>query len=243
MITLNVNIDHAATLRNARGGTEPCPVVTALKAEIAGATGIVCHLREDRRHIKDNDVYRLRDLIQTRLDLEMAANDEIIKIALDVVPELVTIVPEKREELTTEGGLNVKADLDRFKKLTDQMHEKNIEVSYFIEPDKAQIDACVAIGADLVEIHTGTYANLFKTNPMKEFEKIKAAAEYAHSCGLIIAGGHGLNYSNTAMLCQIKEFREFSIGHSILAHSVYTGIEQAVKDMLYIMNNACLARK
>ncbi len=235
MINLNVNIDHFATLRNARGGTEPCPILGALKAEVAGATGIVCHLREDRRHIKDKDVYHLRDLIQTRLDFEMAANDEIIKIALDVKPELVTIVPEKREELTTEGGLNVKGDLERFRALTEKFHEQGIEVSYFIEPCEEQIDACAAINADMVEIHTGTYANKFATNFEEEYTKIELAAKHANACELIIAGGHGLNYVNTAPLSKISEFREFSIGHSIVARSLYTGIEQAVRDMIDLM--------
>lgn len=238
MINLNVNIDHFATLRNARGGSEPCPVLGALKAELAGATGIVCHLREDRRHIKDNDVFKLREMIQTRLDLEMAANDEIIKIALEVKPDLVTIVPEKRAELTTEGGLNVKAEINRFRSLTDKFHQNGIEISYFIEPDNEQIAACAEIGADLVELHTGNYANNFKTNFEEEYIKIEKAAKYAKSCGLIIAGGHGLNYFNTAPLCKIKEFREFSIGHSIIAHSLYTGIEQAVKDMIDLINRA-----
>ncbi len=235
MIKLNVNVDHFATLRNARGGSEPCPILGALMAELAGATGIVCHLREDRRHMKDKDVYRLRELIQTKLDFEMAANEEIINIALDVKPDLVTIVPEKREELTTEGGLNVKAEIERFKKLTDKFHEKEIEVSYFIEPTSEQIDACVSIGADMVELHTGNYANNFNSNFEMEYNKILNAAKYAKSAGLIIAGGHGLNYVNTAPLCKITEFREFSIGHSIIARSLYVGIEKAVKEMINII--------
>ncbi len=235
MINLNVNIDHFATLRNARGGTEPCPILGALKAEIAGATGIVCHLREDRRHIKDKDVYRLKELIQTRLDLEMAANPEIIEIALDVRPDLVTIVPEKREELTTEGGLNVVGEKEKFRKLTERFHEKGIEVSYFIEPCKEQIDACADIKADLVELHTGTYANNFKHSFGYEFQRIEEAANYAVQCGLIIAGGHGLNYVNTAPLCKVSAFREFSIGHSIVARSLYVGIETAVKEMLELI--------
>ena len=242
MISLNVNVDHAATLRNARGGTEPDPVTVALEAEIAGATGIVSHLREDRRHIKDRDLYRLKEQIQTRLDMEMAANDEIVKIALDVKPSLVTIVPEKRQELTTEGGLNVAGDKKKFLKLSDQMHEKEIEVSYFIEPTKEQIDACVAVQADLVELHTGKYANLTGKDQYQEYLRIRDAAKYARDCGLVIAAGHGLTYSNTAMLCNIEEFHEFSIGHSIIAHSLYTGISQAVRDMLYIINTACLGR-
>lgn len=238
MINLNVNIDHAATLRNARGGTEPDPVTTALMAEIAGATGIVSHLREDRRHIKDRDLYRLREQIQTRLDMEMAANEEIIKIAFDVKPDLVTIVPEKRQELTTEGGLNIAADKKKFLKLSDEMHERGIEVSYFIEPTHEQIDAALAIHADMVELHTGLYSNLKGKPQFEEFKRLRDAAKYASDCGLSVAGGHGMTYSNTAMLCQINEFHEFSIGHSIIAHSLYTGISQAVKDMLYIINTS-----
>jgi pyridoxine 5-phosphate synthase len=243
MISLNVNIDHTATLRNARGGSEPDPVASAIMAEIAGATGIVCHLREDRRHIKDADVYRLREAVQTKLDLEMAATEEIIQIALKVKPELVTIVPEKRAELTTEGGLNVLADLEKFRELTKRMHDRGIEASYFIEPDKDQIDACMEIGADMVEIHTGSYANNYKLHAAEEFEKIKFGAGYAHSLGLKVAGGHGMNYENTAMLCSISEFNEFSIGHSIMARALYSGIEKAVKDMIYIINTSFLAQR
>ena len=236
MITLNVNIDHVATLRKARGGFEPDPVTAALKAELAGATGIVCHLREDRRHLTDRDLRILREVIQTKLDLEMAANDDIIKIALATKPDLVTIVPEKRQELTTEGGLNVLAELERHRELVKKMHDKDIEVSYFIEPDKDQIDACKEIGADMVELHTGTYSNADKSNINNEIEKIKFGAKYAFNAGLMIAGGHGLNYVNVRPLCKITEFKEFSIGHSIIAHSVYTGIELAVREMIEIIN-------
>lgn len=236
MITLNVNIDHVATLRKARGGFEPDPVTAALKAELAGACGIVCHLREDRRHLTDRDLRVLRDVVQTKLDLEMAANEEIIQIALAAKPDLVTIVPEKRQELTTEGGLNVLAELEKHRNLVKRMHDKDIDVSFFIEPDKDQIDACKEIGADMVELHTGTYSNANKHTVNAEIQKIKIGAECAHKAGLLIAGGHGLNYVNVKPICKIQEFHEFSIGHSIIAHSVYTGIEQAVKEMIDIIN-------
>jgi len=159
MITLNVNIDHVATVRNARGGNEPDPVTAALKAELAGASGIVCHLREDRRHVNDRDLKLLRELITSKLDLEMAANEEIIKIAWETLPDMLTLVPEKRQELTTEGGLDVSADTDRFSGLVKRMHEKNIFVSFFIEPDIKQIDAVLETNGDMVEFHTGVYAD------------------------------------------------------------------------------------
>jgi pyridoxine 5-phosphate synthase len=237
MISLNVNIDHFATLRNARGGSEPDPITGALMAEIAGASGIVCHLREDRRHIKDNDVKLLRELVQTKLDLEMGANEEIIKFALDIKPDLVTIVPEKREELTTEGGLNLLADINKFKTLVDKMHQKDIFVSFFIEPTKEQIDAVLETKAEMIEIHTGTYANFKKEKDLiNEFEKIQSAVQYAHSKGLVIAAGHGLNYQNTKLMCKIKEIHELSIGHSIIARAMYVGISQAVKEMIDLMS-------
>ena len=237
MITLNVNIDHVATIRNARGGLEPDPVVAAIKAELAGATGIVCHLREDRRHINDRDVRLLRELLQTKLDLEMGANEEIIQIALDLGPDLVTIVPEHRMELTTEGGLDVAGDLKRFSKLSETMHSKNIQVSYFIEPDKKQVEAVLKSEGDMVEFHTGVYSNLKnETHIRTELKKIKKAAEFAKNKGLRVAAGHGLNYFNTKLICSISDIDELSIGHSIISRSVFTGIEEAVKDMLNIIN-------
>ncbi len=244
MITLNVNIDHVATVRNARGGVEPDPVAAALIAEQAGATGIVCHLREDRRHIKDRDLRLLRELIQTKLDLEMGANEEIISIALETVPDLVTIVPENRMELTTEGGLNVAEDMMRFKNLVDRMHDKSIEVSFFIEPLIEQIDSVLAAGGDMVEFHTGTYANLKEGTAINaEFEKIKKAAEYAKAEGLKIAAGHGLNYFNTQKICTIPEIDELSIGHSVISRAVFTGLERAVKDMLDLINYSVIESK
>jgi len=236
-MNLNVNIDHLATLRNARGGTEPDPITGALIAELAGATGIVCHLREDRRHINDRDVRLLRELIQTRLDFEMAATEEIIKIALETKPELVTIVPEKREELTTEGGLDVAGNIERYKKLCDLFHSKDIEVSYFIEPSEEQIAACITAGADMVELHTGVYANARKAESINhERERIVTAAEFAYENGLQVAAGHGLNYVNVKDIADIYEIQELSIGHSIVSRAVFVGMTQAVKEMLEAMN-------
>ena len=238
-MTLTVNIDHVATLRNARGGTEPEPVTAALKSELAGATGIVCHLREDRRHINDRDLRLLRELITSKLDLEMAANEEIIKIALLTKPELVTIVPEKRQELTTEGGLDVASDIQRFKKLCDRMHEKDIDVSFFIEPEPKQIEATLSCGGDMVEFHTGIYANVKSRKDIeREIARIKTSVELAHSEGLMIASGHGLNYQNIQPLCEFHEIDEFSIGHSIISRAVFYGIEEAVRQMLEIIRDS-----
>ncbi len=243
MITLNVNVDHVATLRQARGGVEPDPVTAAVNAELAGASGIVCHLREDRRHLQDRDLYALKEVNQTKLDFEMAAEEEIIKIALDVVPDLVTIVPEKRQELTTEGGLDVINNFEHLKKTTERMHEKGIEVSIFVEPDEKQIEACLKIGADMVELHTGTYANAIKGDLLqKEYERLVHAARFAANEGLMVAAGHGLNYTNTKPICYIHELNELSIGHSIMARSILVGIDRAVRDMLDIINNAVLLR-
>ena len=236
-MTLNVNIDHVATVRNARGGTEPEPVTAAFISELAGASGIVCHLREDRRHINDRDLRLLREVVTTKLDLEMAAIEEIINIALETKPELVTIVPEKRQELTTEGGLDVAVDIPRFKKLCDRMHEKEIEVSFFIEPAKKQIDAVLECGGDMVEIHTGTYANFSKKKDIQnELDRIKESIIYANRESLIIAAGHGLNYQNIKPLCKFHEINEFSIGHSIISHSVFYGLEEAVRRMISVIN-------
>ncbi len=239
MLTLNVNIDHVATVRNARGGKEPDPITAALNAELAGATGIVCHLREDRRHIKDRDLNLLRELIQTKLDLEMAASEEIIGIALDIVPELVTIVPEKRQELTTEGGLNVAGEPDRFRKLCDRMHEKGIEVSFFVEPDEKQIVASLEAGADMVELHTGTYANLTSGRDLEnELMRLRKASALAADDNMKIAAGHGLNYYNVQPVCRIPQIGELSIGHSIISRAIFVGIEKAVREMIELMTIA-----
>jgi pyridoxine 5-phosphate synthase len=236
---LNVNIDHIATIRNARGGNEPDPVAGAIIAELAGAEGIVCHLREDRRHINDRDLAALREVVRTKLDLEMAANKEIIKIALKTLPELVTIVPEKRQELTTEGGLDVASDIERFKALSERMHEKGIEVSYFIEPDERQIDAVLEANGDMVEFHTGVYANI--KNYKKRFDeltKLEESCEYAFDNDLNIAAGHGLDYFNVKQIAGILVIDELSIGHSIISKSVFVGLDRAVRDMIELIDNA-----
>ena len=235
---LNVNIDHVATLRNARGGNEPDVLEAALIAEKAGAKGIVCHLREDRRHIKDVDVYQLKKNISTRLDLEMAMYDDIIAIALDVVPDLVTIVPEGRQELTTEGGLDVFAIQHDLIALCDKMHSKGIEVSLFIEPDKTQVEIAKSVGADMVELHTGTYANLTEANRKNgELIRINEATLYADSIGLKVAAGHGLNLDNTADIAKIKQIHELSIGHSIISNSIKYGLEETVKKFIRIIES------
>ncbi len=242
MIRLNVNIDHVATLRQARGGIEPDPVTAAVQAELAGASGIVCHLREDRRHLQDRDLYILKEVNQTKLDLEMGANDDIIKIALQIKPDLVTLVPEKRQELTTEGGLELAANVERYKKLADQMHEKGIEVSYFIEPDEKQIEAAVKANADMVEFHTGIYANAKGDQKEEELKRLFIATSMAAQNELQIAAGHGLDYENSKDICFIHEIDELSIGHSIISRAVYVGIDRAVREMLALINNATLHR-
>lgn len=235
---LNVNIDHIATVRNARGGIEPDPVAGAIIAELAGAKGIVCHLREDRRHINDRDLALLKEVVRTKLDLEMAANEEIINIALKTVPDLVTIVPEKRQELTTEGGLDVASDIERFKTLSERMHEKGIEVSYFIEPDEKQIEAVLNSGGDMVEFHTGVYANLKdKLKISAELHKIENACRFAYNEGLQIAAGHGLDYFNVKPVAIIEEIQELSIGHSIMSKAIIVGLDKAVRDMIQLMND------
>lgn len=238
MKKLSVNIDHVATLRQARGENEPDPVAAALIAELAGAVGIVSHLREDRRHIQDSDVYMLRKLLKTKLDLEMAATDEIVNIALDVVPDLVTLVPERRQELTTEGGLDVVSRLSHFREVTEKFHKKNILVSLFIAPLKEQIDAAKQAGADFVELHTGEYANAKGKAVEAELERLKKAAKDAHKLGLKINAGHGLNYRNLKPVAMIDEIEEFSIGHALIGHAVFVGLERAVKEMIEILKEA-----
>lgn len=243
MITLNVNIDHIATLRQARGGNEPDPVVAAMLCELAGASGIVCHLREDRRHINDRDVELLRKVVVTKLDLEMAAVEEIIQIALNIKPDLVTIVPERRRELTTEGGLDVASEVRRFTELVERMHSAGIKVSLFVEPESTQIDASLETGADMVELHTGVYSTLKRDDELQnEFYRLKEAADFAKSLGLKVAAGHGLNYQNVSKVCQIDSISELSIGHSIVSRASLVGIERAVREMLELINYAVLIK-
>lgn len=234
---LNVNIDHVATLRNARGKKEPDVLEAALIAEAAGAKGIVCHLREDRRHIKDADVYLLKNNISTLLNFEMAMYDDIIALALDVVPHVVTIVPEGRLELTTEGGLNVLAVQHELITLCKKMHDKRIKVSLFIEPDKTAVEIAKSVGADMVELHTGTYANLSDETSRQNGEliRINEATLFAKSLGLRVAAGHGLNLDNTAAVAKIREIDELSIGHSIISNSLKYGLEATVKKFISII--------
>jgi pyridoxine 5-phosphate synthase len=236
-----LNVDHVATLRNARGEVQPDPVTFALMAEQFGIDGVVVHLREDRRHINDRDVRLLRDLITTKLDLEMAANEEIIKIACSVVPELATLVPEKRQELTTEGGLNVIDNIDHLRKTISRLHDAEIAVSLFIEPDINHIDAAAEIGADLIEIHTGTYANAMgEENIFEELDRIRIAAKHAKKLGLGVNAGHGLNYLNIKEFVAITEIDEVSIGQAVIARSIFVGIEKAIKEMTEAIKNATL---
>lgn len=232
MTRLGVNIDHVATIRQARGGMEPEPVAAAILAETAGADGIVCHLREDRRHIQDRDLELLRKIITTHLNLEMAAVTEMIKIASKIHPDLVTLVPERREELTTEGGLDVVKQNSRLKRVIKILHENDINVSIFIDPDTKQIEAAGKAGAEIIEIHTGMYSNAFTENEMKnEREKIINAALFAKEIGLKVSAGHGLNYKNVRGIAGIKEIEELNIGHSIISRAVFAGMEKAVREM------------
>lgn len=229
---LSLNVDHIATLRNARGENQPDPVTAALIAEQAGVDGIVVHLRDDRRHINERDVRLLRELITTKLDLEMAATPEIIKIACDVGPELATIVPEKRQELTTEGGINVIDNITHLKTAIEELHKYDIEVSLFIEPDIRQIDASAEIESDYIEIHTGVFANaLSEEEQFDELDRIRTAVKHAKKLGLGVNAGHGLDYQNIKIFRELKDVDEVSIGHSIIARSVIVGIEKAVREM------------
>ncbi len=233
----SINVDHIATIRNARGENQPDPVTFALMAEKYGVDGIVVHLREDRRHINERDVRLLRELVTTKLDLEMAVSPEIIAIAKDVQPELATLVPEKRQELTTEGGINVIDNIEKYRAAIEQLHESDIPVSLFIEPDPLQIDASAEIDADFIEIHTGIYANAQSEEEMfDELERIRIAAKHAKKLGLGVNAGHGLNYQNIKEFLAIENIDELSIGHSIIAHSVFVGLEKAVKEMIALIN-------
>lgn len=236
MVKLGLNIDHVATIRQARGGVEPDPVHAAAIAEIAGVNGITVHLREDRRHIQDRDVYILRKTIKTTLNFEMAATEEMQKIALDIMPHSCCIVPEKRQELTTEGGLDVARQKGRLEEFIKPLNKEGIIVSMFIDADEEQVKACHDIGAPCIEIHTGQYAEAFNTKKEDaEFEKIKKAFSLAKSLGLTVNAGHGLNYQNTQRMTTLEGFYEFNIGHSIISRAVMVGLDRAVKDMLEII--------
>jgi pyridoxine 5-phosphate synthase len=234
---LAVNIDHIATIREARGGVEPDPVIAAGICEIAGADGIVCHLREDRRHINDRDVKLLREVISTKFDLEMAATDEMVKIASETLPEIATLVPEKRQELTTEGGLNITTNKLKLQDVVTALREKKILVSLFIDPEPENVDNAVELGADIIEIHTGKFENTFdEKTKIKELAKIVTVARMARELGLIVTAGHGLNYNNIQPLINIPEIEEVSIGHAIISRAMFVGLQKAVEDMVRLCN-------
>lgn len=239
MMRLGVNVDHVATIREARRGKLPDPVAAAIIAEMAGADGIVCHLREDRRHIKDKDLYILKEVVKTHLNLEMAATDEMLRRALEVVPDMVTLVPEKREEITTEGGLDVVTNFDWMEEVINQLRNHDIVTSLFIDPDIQQIKAAARCGSDYVELHTGLYANAEDLSfVMDELEKLKSMAIAASKLGLGVSAGHGLDYHNLREILQIEQIEELNIGHSIVAKAVMVGMERAVREMLEIMRRS-----
>lgn len=238
-IFLGLNIDHVATLRQARGTRYPDPIKAALDAEMAGADSITLHLREDRRHIQDADVYRLMECYQTKVNLEMAVTEEMLTIACKTHPEDVCLVPEKREELTTEGGLDVAGQQAWMTQACARLKDAGCRVSLFIDPDETQIRAAKAVGAPVIELHTGTYAEL--TNPSEvaaELERIRKAAEFAHSLGLVVNAGHGLHYHNVQAIAAIKVIEELNIGHAIIAQAVYSGLPEAVREMKRLMVEA-----
>jgi len=229
---LSVNIDHIATIRQARKGTEPDPVAAAVLAELAGAAGIIAHLREDRRHVQDRDLRLLREVVQTKLNLEMAATGEMQRIALQVRPDITTLVPEKREELTTEGGLETASRVPMLTQFIARIREAGIAVSLFIDPDDAQVAASKKSGADWVEIHTGAYANARPGKDReRELARIAEAAKLAASLGLRVGAGHGLNYINSGPIARIPEIEELNIGHSVISRAALVGMDRAVREM------------
>ena len=236
MLRLMVNIDHVATVREARGIHYPDPVYAAGVAEMAGASGIIVHLREDRRHIKDRDVRILRQVVRTKLNLEMAATDEMVAIAREILPDMVTLVPEKRQELTTEGGLEVAGNRDKIARAVEQLHEKNIKVSLFVDADDRQVDSTQAVAADMIEIHTGHYSDAEDEAARRaELERVHRAANKGKALGLGVNAGHGLHYHNIADIAAIPEIDELSIGHSIIARALFVGLDQAIRDMLALI--------
>jgi len=238
-LLLGANIDHIATLRNARGTAYPDPVQAAFVAEQAGADGITVHLREDRRHITDRDVRLLRQTIQTRMNLEMAVTDEMLAIACELKPHFCCLVPEKRQEVTTEGGLDVAGQLDRITAAVTQLRQAGIQVSLFIDAGRTQIDAAVASGAPYIEIHTGAYADA-QTDAARqqEFERIRDAAAYAASRGIKVNAGHGLTYHNIQPIAALPEMHELNIGHAIIGRAVMSGLASAVAEMKTLMREA-----
>jgi len=237
-LLLGGNIDHVATLRQARGTTYPRPAEAAVMAERAGADSITVHLREDRRHIQDFDLVAISEVMRTRMNLEMAVTDEMLDIAARIKPADVCLVPEKREELTTEGGLDVCAQVGKVKAACERLAAEKIRASLFIDPDSAQLDAAVAAGAPVVELHTGAYADAEGETQQDELQRIEAAARYAAGLGLIVNAGHGLHYSNVGAIAAIPEIVELNIGHAIVARAVFDGLSLAVSEMKRLMTEA-----
>ncbi|MGC1403381.1 MAG: pyridoxine 5'-phosphate synthase [Thermodesulfobacteriota bacterium] len=233
---LAVNVDHVATVRQARKIDEPDPVMAAGMSELAGAEGIIVHLREDRRHIQDRDLFLLKETVRTKLNLEMAAAEEIIRIALKVRPPMVTLVPEKRQELTTEGGLDVQGQQKNLKETIRRLHKGKMAVSLFVDADSKQIRASKEVGADIIELHTGHYADA-KTEKEagRLFDRIVEVAQMAAQMGLKVSAGHGLNYTNIKRFQGLHEIEEYSIGHSIIARAIYVGLDRAVRDMVALI--------
>jgi len=231
-VLLGVNIDHVATLRQARGTRYPDPIQAAIEAEEAGADGITVHLREDKRHIQDRDVILLNDILQTRMNLEMAATDDMVTFALKINPAHCCLVPERREELTTEGGLDVVAQEARMQAVTQRLNEQGIQVSLFIDPDPAQIEAAVRCGAEAIEIHTGHYADATSEQQRQaELSRISDGVAFALERGLVVNAGHGLHYHNVEEIAAISGINELNIGHAIIARAVFTGLKQAIWEM------------
>jgi pyridoxine 5-phosphate synthase len=236
---LGVNVDHVATLRQARGTSYPDPVQAAVLAELAGADQITVHLREDRRHIQDRDVEVLRTTVQTRLNLEMAATSEMVEVARTVKPDSCTLVPERRQELTTEGGLDVVANRDALREVVSRIKAGGIVASLFVDPDPAQLEASREVGADVVEIHTGRYCDALDPRTRdRELARVVDAARAAASLGLVVAAGHGLNYQNVVPVAAIREIEEFNIGHAIVAHALLVGMDRAVREMKALLATA-----
>lgn len=234
---LCINIDHVATLREARGGVEPDPVAAAAICELAGAEGIVCHLREDRRHINDRDLRLLRDTVKTKLNMEMAVTDEIMGIAIELLPDLVTLVPERRQELTTEGGLDVVVNAEAIAAAIGRLHEQDIEVSLFIDPVDRQIEVAAETGADIIELHTGEFANARSEEELRlHLARLKDAAAFARTLGLGVNGGHGINYQNAQYIAALIDIEEVSIGHAIVSRAIFTGLDAAVRDMIALLH-------
>jgi pyridoxine 5-phosphate synthase len=234
--TLGVNIDHVATIRQARRTVEPDPVAAAVLCELAGADGITAHLREDRRHIQDRDVRLLRQTVRTHLNLEMAATDEMVRMAIEVKPDYVTLVPERREEVTTEGGLDIAGQLDRMAKVVDTLQSAGIPVSLFIDADEAQIEASVKVKAQFIELHTGRYAEAAnEASRHQEFAVLAKGCEMARAAGLRVNAGHGLTYWNVFPIASIEGMEELNIGHTIISRAVLVGLERAVREMKQAM--------